>query len=365
MTSHSVPDGDPESQRVRLALQKLASSADRPSRDEVCAAVARIIDGQAGEVEIAALLTAWAAGRLTHEQLAGVVQAVRGRMIPLDVPTHLRPLFDTCGTGGDGLETVNLSTAVAIVLAACGVRVAKHGNRSATGRSGSSDVLTELGVRADAPPAVILRCLQDVGIAYLHAPNFHPALRHVAAVRKQLPFPTVFNLIGPLVNPCRPEFQLIGVNRRGLELIADTLAEFSRDPNDASWPRRFALVSGEDGLDEVSLSASTRVAFQTEQGTARGRIEPSEFGLPGVAVNALRIQSPAESAAAIRSTLRGDRTPVRDVVLANVAVALWVAGRIGRDELKDGVAMAQAAIDSSRARELLDRWCVLSHQDQW
>jgi anthranilate phosphoribosyltransferase len=266
----------------------------------------------------------------------------------LDLPQS--GVLDTCGTGGDGARSVNVSTASAVVVAACGVPVAKHGNRAASGNSGSAEVLAELGVAVEAEPTTLGRCLAELGIAFLFAPRFHPGLRPLAAVRKQLPFRTLFNLVGPLANPARPDYQLVGVAGEGpARLVAEALVQLGT--------RRAAVVTGLDGLDEVSLGAPTRVLV-VERGAVSERLwEPSEFGLGPVSASELRVSGPAESAAKIRAMLAGEPGPVRDVVLANAAAALWV---VGVGTLRDSVDRAAEAVDSSRAADLLRRWQSLS-----
>jgi anthranilate phosphoribosyltransferase len=340
-------------QPIDAALRRLARD-ESPTADESADAVAAIIDGQADEVGIAALLTALAMRGETAEVVAGAVRAVRERMTRLDVPGALRPLLDTCGTGGDGASTFNISTASAIVAAACGARVAKHGNRSASGRCGSAEVLDALGIAIEAPPDTLRRCLADMGIAFLMAPRFHPALRHAAPVRRRLPFRTLFNLVGPLANPAAPEYQIVGApSERLAEILAGALAMLGL--------RRAAVVTGGDGLDEVTLGAPTRV-LRIEEGVLRRETWTAEdFGLPEAGVDCLRIDGPADAAERLRRVLSGGRGPCRDVVLANASAALLVAERA--ESLTDGVAQASRAIDSGAAADVLERWVALSRAE--
>jgi anthranilate phosphoribosyltransferase len=247
---------------------------------------------------------------------------------------------------------VNISTATAIVVAACGQAVAKHGNRSASGNSGSAEVLTELGLTIEAPQDRLRRCLSELGLTFLFAPNFHPALKHAAAVRRQLPFRTLFNLVGPLANPVRPEYQIVGVSgERAFRLVAAALSRLDT-------PARAAVVRGEDGLDEVTLGGVTKVCW-IESGTVNIREwTPDDFGLPRVSADQLRIAGPAESAARLRAFLDGEDGPVRWSILANAAAALLVADRVG--SLREGVERAAEAVDSGRARGLLEGWAALS-----
>jgi anthranilate phosphoribosyltransferase len=345
---------------VRHALGVLADGALLSSA-EAASAVGQIIDGEASEVEIAALLGLLTARAETVDVLAGAVHAVRRRMLAFDVPDRLRPLLDTCGTGGDGAGSVNISSAVALVAAACGVRVAKHGNRSASGRSGSAEVFARLGVNVDADTSVALRCLEDVGITFLYAPRFHPALKHAAAVRKQLPFRTLFNLVGPLANPARAEVQLIGVpDEHRADLVAETLARLETGPQ-GHWPRTAAVVSSGDGLDEISLGSYSYL-HRVHAGNASTvtLLEPESFGLAAVPAAALAVADAEDSAQAILAMLQGEPGPVREVVLANAAVALWLAGR--SSDLKSGVELAREAVDSREALRRLDRWSTLCNE---
>ncbi|MBX6315609.1 MAG: anthranilate phosphoribosyltransferase [Isosphaeraceae bacterium] len=330
------------------ALAILGTGRDL-SAEQAGAAVGAIMAGTESEAATAAFLAVLRVKGETAEELAGAVRAVRDRMTVLEDP--LPATLDTCGTGGDGARTVNVSTATAILAAACGVPVAKHGNRSSSGNSGSAEVLAELGVAAEAEPPVVRRCLIELGITFLFAPRFHPALRFAAPARRQLPFRTLFNLVGPLANPARPAYQLVGVpNEAQAELLAHALAGLGL--------RRAAVVTGGDGLDEVTLGGPTRVRL-IERGEVRLETwEPPDFGLPDAPSDALRVAGPAESARCLRRLLDGEKGPVRNVVLANTAAALRVADRVG--SLREGVALAAEALDSGAAARLLDRWIELS-----
>jgi anthranilate phosphoribosyltransferase len=338
------------------ALERLGTGADLTA-DEAAAAVSAIMVGEATEAAIAAFLTALRVKGETADELAGAVEAVRARMAPWDsgadelAGAGPRPLLDTCGTGGDGANTVNVSTASAIVVAACGVPVAKHGNRSASGNSGSAEVLAKLGVAIEAAPALLRRCLAELGITFLFAPAFHPALRFAAGVRRQLPFRTLFNLVGPLANPARPQFQLVGVaGERPAELMAQVLARLG--------VCRAAVVTGSDGLDEVTLDGPTRVRWIESNALTDQTWTPEDFGLPRVHAAALRVDGPDASADRLRDFLAGQPGPVRDLILANSAAALRVAGCVST--LPEGVARAAEAVDSGAAARLLERWGRLS-----
>jgi len=330
------------------ALERLAGGHDL-SATLAYAAVDMIMEGQASDVAIAALLTALHIKGEEADELAGAVSAVRSRMVVWE--GQFPPLLDTCGTGGDGARSVNVSTATALVVAACGVPVAKHGNRSASGNSGSAEVLAELGVAYDAAPAVAAQCLHELGITFLFAPLYHPAMRYAAPVRKQLPFRTLFNMIGPLANPARPDYQLLGVaSRRQADLMAEALSQLGI--------RRAAVVTGADGLDEVTLGGPTHVRWVEQGKVAFDVWEPASFGLPRVSAVDLHVSGPTESAERLKRFFEGERGPVRDVVLANAAAALLVAGQV--EDLRSGVRRAEEALDSGAASQLLTRWASLS-----
>lgn len=334
---------------LNAAVIALSIGRDLTS-DEVELAVSDVLDGQESDVAVAALLTGLRFKGETADELAGAVKAVLKRVSDAGLDLAVPGLIDTCGTGGDGAHTVNVSTAAAIVVAACGVPVAKHGNRSASGNSGSAEVLTELGVAVEADTSVVNRCLAEIGITFLFAPKFHPGLRALAPVRKQLPFRTLFNLVGPLANPARPEYQLVGVaGTVQPRLVAQTIARLGT--------RRAAIVTGADGMDEVSLSGPTRVLVVENGAVTERSWSPDDFGLETWAVADLRVSGPSDSASRISRMLAGEPGAVRETVLANAAAALWVAGE---PDLLASVARAADAIDSGRAARLLDRWRLVS-----
>jgi len=314
-------------------------------------AVDAIMTGDAPDALIGAFLAGLRVKGESADELAGAVGAVLDRMTAAGTFAGLPPSLDTCGTGGDGANTINISTASAIVVAACGVPVAKHGNRSASGNSGSAEVLSALGVDIQAEDAVVRSCLADLGITFLYAPRFHPALRFAATVRRLLPFRTLFNMIGPLANPARPVFQLIGVpDPRQADLMAAAIARVG--------VVRAAVVTGYGGLDEVSLDGPTRVVWVESGRTEVRHWEAEEFGLPAVSVESLRVSGPEESAGRLRALLSGQAGPDRSIVLANASAALLVAGRAA--SLAEGVARASRSIDEGTAAGLLGAWATMS-----
>jgi anthranilate phosphoribosyltransferase len=338
---------------IVVALRRL-SEGSRLSTDESAAAVLEIVDGGADPAEIAAFLTALRLKGETPDELAGAVRAVRSRMTRLEVPARLRPLLDTCGTGGDGAATLNLSTAAAIVTAACGVRVAKHGNRSASGRCGSAEVLEELGVNIAPTHETLLACLEEVGIAFLLAPRFHPALAHAGPVRKKLPFRTIFNLIGPLANPAGTEFQLIGVpGVERLEVVAQALESLG--------VTRAAVVTSGEGLDEVTLSGKSIVAWIEGGQTRREEWTPEEFGMHPTRGPLSRVENAEAGASVLLGILEGATGADRDAVVANSAAALRVVGRVAN--LEEGATLASEALEAGAARGLLEQWRQVSRRE--
>ena len=311
--------------------------------DQMRGVMREVIAGRWGEAETAAMLVALRMKGETAEEIAAAAAILREHMIRLD--TGRDDVLDTCGTGGDGTGTFNISTAAALVAAGAGVPVVKHGNRAASSHSGSADVLAALGVTVEADAACARSCLDRAGLAFCFAPRFHPALRQVASLRRRLGFRTLFNCLGPLINPAAAPYQLLGVGRaEWLDPLAGALAQLG--------VRRAFLVRGEDGLDEVSLSAPTQVR-EIHQGVVRVlEWSPVDFGLAPCKLDELKVQGPQESAQAVRSILDGAEGPHTRVALANAAAALLAAERV--DSLRGGVTAAAEAIDSGRARRVLE-----------
>jgi anthranilate phosphoribosyltransferase len=327
------------------------AAGEHLTSDQMTAAIDACMKGEVADAQIAELLLGLRAKGETVEELAGAALALRRHMTPIQ--SRRTGLLDTCGTGGDASGTFNVSTAAAIVTAACGVPVAKHGNRSITSKTGSADVLAALGVRIDAPVAIIERCLNEVGICFCFAPLLHPAMKHVATVRRQLGVPTIFNLLGPLCNPAGAPYQLLGVGRREIQdKIAAALSRLGGQLG--------VVVSGDDGLDEVTLAAPTRVNIVSSAGQRVEQWTPEDFGLMRAAdLSAARVDGPEASAALIQRVLAGEPGVARDLVVLNAAAALWTAGH--SPSLPECAATAAAAIASGAARHLLDRFVALSH----
>ena len=324
-------------------LEKLLRRQDLTMR-EASAAMDAIMDGTVQPSQIAGLLIGLAMKGERPQEIVGFAQAMRSRAARLTRPPGR--VFDTCGTGGDRSHTFNVSTVAALVLAACGVKVAKHGNRSVSSRCGSADLFEALGVNVSADPVVVEQCLTDVGIAFFFAPTFHPSMRHAGPARRELGVRTAFNLLGPLTNPAGASRQLVGVPRPELtELVARSLALLG---SERAW-----VVHGADGLDEISTGGYTKVSECREGQVNTFYLHPGDIGLAKSPPDALRGGDAAENAEIARGILRGEAGAQRDVVLLNAAAALLIAGNVER--LRDGLAMAAEAIDSGRAAGVLEQ----------
>jgi anthranilate phosphoribosyltransferase len=326
---------------IDRAIQAVESGVDL-TMEQMAAALGQIMDGACDQQQIARLLAALHTKGETVAEVAGAAAAMRRRMTPI---RSSRPdLIDTCGTGGDGAKTFNISTAAALVAAAAGAAVAKHGNRAATSRSGSADVLAALGVNIDADVPRVEACLDELGLCFCFAPLLHAAMKHVAAVRRQLRTPTIFNILGPLVNPASAPFQLLGVGRPQLQpLLAEALLLLG--------VRRAIVVHGADGLDEVTLGGPTTVLEAVDGRLNRFEWQPSDFGLKPSGQSEMLVSGPEESAEMIAGILGGRRGPPRDVVVANAAAALWTVGR--GSSPKRCAEQAADTIDSGAAKDLL------------
>lgn len=325
------------------------SGGDDLSQAEMAHIVHSIMSGEWPDGSIQLLLNALRLKGETVAEIAGAAAAMRQHMTP--IRSGRTGVLDTCGTGGDASGTFNISTAAAIVTASAGVPVAKHGNRGITSRSGSANVLAELGVNIEASVATVEKCLDELGLCFCFAPALHGAMKHVAAARKALGVPTIFNLLGPLCNPAGAEFQLLGVGKPELrEKLAAALGLLGA--------RRAVVVCGADGLDEVTLQGVTHATL-VEPGTAREfSWRPADFGLAESGRESMLIRGPEDSAALIRSILAGQSGPPRDIVVLNAAAALWTAGRAV--EPRECARLAAAAIDSGAAADLLRRLVEVS-----
>jgi anthranilate phosphoribosyltransferase len=325
------------------AIDGLASGRHL-SADHAAAVLREVMDGSTSDVETAAFLIALRTKGETVDEVEGLARTMRELAVPVHVDRA--PLVDTAGTGG-GAPTFNVSTTAAFVAAGAGCAVAKHGNRSATGRSGSADVLEALGARIDLEPAAVAECVESVGFGFMFAPAHHAAMKHVVPVRRELAVRTIFNFLGPLTNPAGATRQLVGVSDPGyLETMAAALGRLGAE--------RALVVSGEDGLDEVSASGQTQ-AVELREGTLDSlTIQPEELGVERIRPGSLGACEPDESAACARAVLAGDRGPERSIVVLNAAAAIYVGGEA--DSLVEGARAAEEAIDSGAARGAMERF---------
>ncbi|MGC2403186.1 MAG: anthranilate phosphoribosyltransferase [Acidobacteriaceae bacterium] len=328
---------------LKALLKHVVEEHGTLTQEQGCSAVREILEGEATDVQIAALLTAIAQRGPTVEELAGFVQAMRAMSVPLPLTAAERDqLVDTCGTGSDGHGTFNISTAAALVGAAAGVKIAKHGNRGVTSKCGSADVLEALGIPVALEPERAVECLRQTGFMFLYAPAMHPAMKRVQPVRRALGFRTIFNLAGPLANPAGARAQVIGVFA-GLDLVAQSLARLG--------VRHAFVVRGRDGLDELTLNGVTDIAEVREHTVHHFTLEAADAGLAQAPLSALAGCDAAGNAALIERILHGEPGPSRDVVLLNAAAALLIAGLAS--DFPGAVRYAADAIDSGAGLRLL------------
>ena len=328
-----------ETLALQPVLARLAQRAEL-TEDEAEQLFEAIVVGVASPAQIGAALMALAARGEMAEELTAAVRVMRRHLVPISGGADA---IDCCGTGGDGHGTLNISTAVAFVVAACGVPVAKHGNRAASSRSGAADVLGALGIGV-ASPEQAERMLRTHGLTFMFSPNHHPAMRAVGPIRRELGFRTLFNLAGPLSNPAGTRRQLVGVyDPRWLMPVAEALRRLG---SISAW-----VVHGSDGLDELTVTGPSEVAILTADGVERRIVTPEDAGLPRAALADIQGGEPADNAAALVRLLEGETGAYRNIVLLNAAAALIVAGKAAN--LPAGVALAAAAIDGGRARALL------------
>src|SRR5947199_5656084 len=314
-------------------IEKLARHEDLTA-DEAAAAMAEVMEGRAAASHIAGLLIGLAMKGERPAEIVGLARTMRAHAV--QVSRRYTNVFDNCGTGGDRSGTFNISSCAALVVAACGVRVAKHGNRSASSRTGGADVYEALGIRITASPAVVERCLADAGIGFFFAPTFHPSMKHAAPVRRELGTRTAFNLLGPLTNPAGATRQLVGVSRPEFtELLARALLMLG---SERAW-----VVHGADGIDEISTTGYTKVSECRNGSVNTFYLHPADVGVPKAQSGALRGGDAGENAVILESILAGRRGPARDVVLLNAGAALFIAGAAA--SVDEGILKASRAID--------------------
>lgn len=347
------------------ALHRLANHNQSLDRAEAREVMSEVLAGQATDAQIAALLIALRMKGETVEEIVGFAEAIRAAAAPLPIrgadalavsgtgrdALAEESLVDTSGTGGDASGTFNISTATAFVTAGAGVRVAKHGNRSISSKCGSADVIEALGVNIQLSPERAAQCLREVGICFLYAPNLHPAMKQVQGVRRELRMRTMFNLLGPLTNPARASGQVVGVYSLDLvEKLAEALSMLGL--------HRALVVHGLDGLDEITITGTTRVAEAREGSVRSYEVEPEEFGMARATLQEIAGGDATENAAIIRAVLGGEKSPRRDVVLLNAAAALVAAGKV--DHIGEAIPLAARSIDSGAATEKLEALAAFS-----
>lgn len=326
-------------------MTALPPVTDQPlDEDEALDAFGRILDGALADEEIVRFLVALSDRGETASEIAGAARAMRARMIPIHAPANA---IDVCGTGGDGHHTLNVSTAVSLVVAACGVPVAKHGNRAASSKAGAADTLEALGLNLDRAAETAEQTLADLGICFLFAARHHPAMGRIMPIRKAIGRRTIFNLMGPLANPAQVRRQLVGIARPAyVPIYAEALARLGTD--------HAMVISGDEGLDELSLAGGNELADVRGTTVSMLRTSAADAGLPSAPVSALRGGDPEYNAAALARLLQGETGPYRDAVLYNAAAALMVGG--AAQDWRKGVEEAAEAIDKGLAKALLDCW---------
>lgn len=326
-----------------LPYLDLAASVKGLSEPEMSEAMTLIMEGAVSEDDMAAFLTSLAQRGETVDEITGAARVLRSKAATIKAPEDA---LDCCGTGGDGIGTYNISTAVALVAAACGVPVAKHGNRAASSKSGAADVLEALGVNLDVQHDKLTEALGRFNFCFLMAPRHHEAVKHVVPVRKKLGFRTIFNLLGPLANPAETRYQLMGVfDEKWLVPLAQTLERLGS--------KRAWIVHGSDGLDEITVTGPTRIAILDQGMVSERELVPSDFGLTLSPAEGLLGGSADENAQALQALLEGDRSAYRDIVIANTAGVLAVHHEV---PLKKGAALAAEALDSGASLDLLARY---------
>ncbi len=333
--------------------------------DQAEEVLGQVLSGEATPAQIAALAVALRSKGESVSEMTGFVRAMVAHAVPLDLPADI-DLVDTCGTGGDRLRSINVSTISSLVVAASGAKVCKHGGRASSSAVGAADVLEALGAVADLSPAGVLRSIEEVGLGFCFAPRFHPAMRFAAPVRRELGIPTIFNYLGPLANPGRARYQVVGVSDPSM--AAKMLGVLA-----ANGARRAMVVHGDDGLDELSTTGASTVhelvrtvggsdpADDGEVSVSTYRIDPADFGLARATLADLRGGDAAYNAEAIRRVVAGDASPHRDIAVLNAAAALMVIGRC--DDIESGISLAGSLIDDGRAADVLARFVAVTCEE--
>jgi anthranilate phosphoribosyltransferase len=345
MSDPTKPIGSPGNPNTASPRIDGGSGSEDLSADAMEQAVDAMLDDRCSADDFGRLLLRLREKGESVSELVGAARALRKRMTKIACPYPI--LLDTCGTGGDGSGTFNISTAAAIVIAAAGVPVAKHGNRKITSLTGSADVLFELGVQIDASQETVERSLAETGLCFCFAPRLHPAMAKIAVVRRQLGVPTLFNYLGPLCNPASATHQILGVGRPGIQTkLALAIEQLGT--------RGTLVVRGDDGLDEITLADPTTAIHLDGQSPPQNlRWNPADFGVSKQSLQSIHVDGPAQSAAMIQQVLAGTQGTARDVVLVNAAAPLWLVGKAAN--LREAMGMAAFAIDSGAAKDTLKR----------
>ena len=333
---------------IREAIAALVDERRDLSEEEAAAAMREILSGEATPAQLGAFLIALRLKGETVDEIAGMASVMREHALRVKVDG---PLLDTCGTGGDGQGTFNVSTAAAFVAAGAGARIAKHGNRAMTSGSGSADVLEALGAKIDLSPEQVAECIERTGFGFMFAQVFHPAMKHAAGPRREIGVRTVFNILGPLTNPAGAQHQLLGVARP--EIASKMAAVLQRLDG-----RHVLVVHGSDGVDELSISGTSTVHELRDGSLREYSVTPEDAALPTAPAEAIRGGTPEQNAAVLTAVLQGERGPIRDVVVLNAGAALMAVGA-ARD-LKEGAMLAQESIDSGAAGRKLEEWVELT-----
>ncbi len=330
-------------------LHKVVDGHDL-TEEEMVSIMTQVMEGKVDRSLLGAFLTALRMKGETVAEISGAAQVMRAKAEPLNIP--VKGVIDTCGTGGDGADTFNISTTAAFVVAGAGIPVAKHGNRAVSSRSGSADVLKCLGVNIEANKTIVERCVEMAGIGFLFAPTLHKAMKHAADVRRELGFRTVFNLLGPLTNPAGVQAQVVGVfDSKWTSPLAQVLQSLGA--------RHAFVVHGEDGLDEITLTCNTKISELNNQNIKDYYLDPTEVGFEYCSEQDLKGGSAEDNATILRELLDGKGGPKRDIVLLNASAAIVAAGRASN--FKEGIEVAKKSIDSGEARQKLKDLCRLSH----
>jgi anthranilate phosphoribosyltransferase len=328
---------------IREVIKKLVEGRDL-TEEEATSVMEEIMTGTATDAQIASFLIALRVKGETVEEISGLAKVMRDKATRIEC--QVRPIVDTCGTGADASGTFNISTVSAFVAAGAGVKVAKHGNRSVSSKCGSADLLSELGVNIEAPPDVVARCIDEVGIGFLYAPSLHKAMKYAIGPRREMGIRTVFNILGPLTNPARATAQILGVYEEKLtEPLAVVLSRLGC--------RHAYVVHGEDGLDEITTTSRTRVS-QVSNGTIKNyHLKPEDFGITRAELDQLRGGDPEENSRIALDILKGELGPKRDIVLLNAGAAIAVAGLAS--DIKEGIEMATESLDCGAALDKLEK----------